>query len=85
MRSTRYLNNNMSVDDVKMIGFAAVITKTEAQSKVGFSDLNSVITTKQKRHGIRPETMIDSTNMMDSNSQTDMYQIGIADHSTQMN
>lgn len=25
LRSTRYLNNNMSVDDVKMVGFAAVI------------------------------------------------------------
>ena len=66
MRSTRYLNNNMSVDDVKMIGFAAVITQTEAQSKIGFSDLNSIVSHKQETRRVRPESMIDS------NSQTDM-------------
>lgn len=29
LRSTRYLNNNMSVDDVKMVGYAAAITQTQ--------------------------------------------------------
>ena len=51
MRSTRYLNNSVPVDPVKLIGSAApinqVLNSTESKSKIGLSDLNSVISSKQ--------------------------------------
>ena len=66
MRSTRYLANNMSVDDVALIGRAAVINQTESKAQL-VSDLNSVLSSKyQMKRMLRPDTM------KDSNSQTDM-------------
>ena len=56
-----------------MVGVAAVInqTITESHSKLGLSDLNSVISSKRLNHRFRHEPMIDS------NSQTDLAAIHI--------
>ena len=61
MRSTRYMTNDMVVDEVKMVGQKAVINTTESQPKmVGLSDINSVLTSKQSKKKGRQSTMKDS-------------------------
>ena len=72
MRSSRYLDTH-PVEDVKMVGRAAVINQTiaESTSKLGLSDLRSVISSKRLNHRFRNEPMIDS------NSQTDLVAIQI--------
>jgi len=69
MRSTRYLNNHNagSVNEVKMIGLKAKINlTTESHSKMGISDLNSVLSSTNNLKGAaRPETMIDSSDQAD--------------------
>ena len=72
MRSSRYLDTH-PLEDVKMVGVAAVInqTITESNSKIGLSDLQSVISSKRMNHRFRNEPMIDC------NSQTDLAAIHI--------
>ena len=72
MRSSRYLDTH-PVEDVRMVGRAAVInqTITESNSKLALSDLRSVISSKRLNHRFKNEPMVDS------NSQTDLAAIPI--------
>ena len=64
MHSTRYLSDNASLDDYKMIGFKAVINTADTNSKKRLTQVNSVFSNEEKMK--IPELKLDS------NSQTDL-------------
>ncbi len=74
MRSSTFIKNKQKtsnqvqpapIDKVKLVGLKAKINMNESYSKIGLSDLNSVLSSTKKFKGLRAETMIDSSDQAD--------------------